>query len=58
MGKDKNKIFSFMKNESCFRSARKLPVSMSTPIPRPSVVRRPWIDFLKSNRETWIREAG
>jgi len=38
-------------------SERKLPASMSTPIPRPTVVRRPWIDFLKSNRERWIREA-
>jgi calcium/calmodulin-dependent 3',5'-cyclic nucleotide phosphodiesterase len=38
-------------------SARKLPVSMTTPLPRLTVVRRPWIDFLKSNRERWIREA-
>jgi hypothetical protein len=31
---------------------------MTTPICRPTVVRRPWIDYLKENRERWIREAG
>jgi len=36
---------------------RKLPSSMTTPIPRPTVLRRPWIDFLKTNRERWVREA-
>ena len=37
---------------------RKLPMSMTTPIPRPVVVRRPWSEYLKSNRERWIRESG
>ena len=31
---------------------------MTTPVSRPTVVRRPWIDYLKENRERWIREAG
>jgi len=30
---------------------------MTTPIPRSNVVRRPWIEYLKQNRERWIREA-
>lgn len=34
------------------------PSSMTTPIPRASIVRRPWIEYLKENRERWIREAG
>jgi hypothetical protein len=34
------------------------PSSMTTPISRPVVVRRPWIEYLKDNRERWIREAG
>ncbi|CAF3673390.1 unnamed protein product [Rotaria socialis] len=33
------------------------PSSMTTPIPRPTTVRRPWIEYLKENRERWIREA-
>ena len=41
-----------------FRPEKKLPLSMTTPIPRPTVVRRPWAEYLKSNRERWIREAG
>ncbi|CAF0791962.1 unnamed protein product [Rotaria sp. Silwood1] len=36
---------------------RKLPSSMTTPIPRSTIVRRPWIDYLKSNRERWVQEA-
>ncbi|CAF1373638.1 unnamed protein product [Adineta ricciae] len=36
---------------------RVLPSSMTTPVPRPTVVRRPWSDYLKSNRERWIKEA-
>ncbi|CAF1335156.1 unnamed protein product [Adineta ricciae] len=36
---------------------RVLPSSMTTPTPRPTVVRRPWSDYLKSNRERWIKEA-
>ncbi len=31
---------------------------MTTPISRPTIVRRPWIEYLKENRERWIREAG
>lgn len=34
------------------------PSSMTTPISRPTTVRRPWIEYLKQNRERWIREAG
>ncbi|CAF0928461.1 unnamed protein product [Rotaria sordida] len=33
------------------------PSSMTTPISRPTTVRRPWIEYLKENRERWIREA-
>ncbi|CAF4023322.1 unnamed protein product [Adineta steineri] len=33
------------------------PSSMTTPLPRPIIVRRPWIEYLKENRERWIREA-
>lgn len=40
------------------RTDKKLPLSMTTPIPRPTAVRRPWSDYLKSNRERWVREAG
>ena len=31
---------------------------MTTPISRPTTVRRPWIEYLKENRDRWIREAG
>ena len=31
---------------------------MTTPISRLTVFRRPWIEYLKENRERWIREAG
>ena len=31
---------------------------MTTPTPRVTVSRRPWNDYLKSNRERWMREAG
>ncbi|CAF0835025.1 unnamed protein product [Adineta ricciae] len=34
------------------------PSSMTTPISRLTVVRRPWTEYLKENRERWIREAG
>lgn len=34
------------------------PSSMTTPISRLTIVRRPWIEYLKENRERWIREAG
>jgi len=37
---------------------RSKPSSMTTQIPRSNVVRRPWIEYLKQNRERWIREAG
>jgi len=43
--------------EDLNRSDRKLPASMTTPIPRPTVVNRPWAEYLKTNRERWIREA-
>ncbi|CAF1071954.1 unnamed protein product [Adineta steineri] len=33
------------------------PSSMTTPLPRLTIVRRPWIEYLKENRERWIREA-
>ncbi|CAF3698588.1 unnamed protein product [Rotaria sp. Silwood1] len=33
------------------------PSSMTTPISRPTTVRRPWIEYLKENRERWIKEA-
>ncbi|UJR26378.1 hypothetical protein I4U23_007710 [Adineta vaga] len=36
---------------------KRLPASMTTPIPRPTIARRPWADYLKSNRERWIKEA-
>ncbi|CAF4300577.1 unnamed protein product, partial [Rotaria sp. Silwood2] len=36
---------------------RKLPSSMTTPVPRSAVVRRPWADYLKSNRDRWVQEA-
>jgi calcium/calmodulin-dependent 3',5'-cyclic nucleotide phosphodiesterase len=44
-------------NDDPHGSEIKLPASMTTPIPRPVSLRRPWADFLKSNRERWIREA-
>ena len=40
------------------RTEKKLPASMTTPIPRSTILRRPWSEYLKSNRERWIREAG
>jgi len=46
-------IVFFLEN----RRERK-PSSMTTPISRPTTVRRPWIEYLKENRERWIREAG
>ncbi|CAF3644230.1 unnamed protein product [Rotaria socialis] len=36
---------------------KKLPLSMTTPISRPTTVRRPWADYLKSNRDRWVKEA-
>jgi len=33
------------------------PSSMTTPVPRSTTVRRPWVEYLKENRERWIREA-
>ncbi|CAF1425751.1 unnamed protein product [Adineta steineri] len=36
---------------------RQLPSSMTTPLARPTVVRRPWSEYLKSNRERWLKEA-
>ncbi|CAF0924105.1 unnamed protein product [Rotaria sordida] len=36
---------------------RRLPSSMTTPIPRSTIVRRPWAEYLKLNRERWVQEA-
>ncbi|UJR22682.1 hypothetical protein I4U23_025718 [Adineta vaga] len=33
------------------------PSSMTTPIGRSAIFRRPWAEYLKENRERWIREA-
>lgn len=44
-------------NDEKNRSDSKLPASMTTPIPRPTSIRRPWSEYLKTNRERWIKEA-
>jgi hypothetical protein len=54
----KIKFVFFFKFYFELNSRERKPSSMTTPISRPTTVRRPWVEYLKQNRERWIREAG
>ncbi len=46
------------RDEQLENGRERKPSSMITPVSRLTVVRRPWVEYLKQNRERWIREAG